>query len=92
MPRHDDEWDENEEDWDGENWDDTEADEPADEDDDTVPCPYCKKPVHEDAERCPHCESYISAEDTPPTHKPWWIIIGAAACLGVVYLWITARQ
>ena len=28
--------------------------------DDTVPCPYCGAAIHEEAERCPHCENYIS--------------------------------
>ena len=32
---------------------------------DTVPCPYCRAPIHEDAERCPKCENYISREDAP---------------------------
>jgi hypothetical protein len=45
--------------------------------------------VHEDTEWCPHCENYLSAEDAPPARKPWWIIIGAAACLLVVYFWVT---
>jgi hypothetical protein len=56
--------------------------------DDTIPCPYCKRQIHEDSPRCPHCEQYISAEDTPSTTKPWWLLIGVAACLYAVYRWI----
>ena len=57
-------------------------------DDDTIPCPYCKREIHEDSQRCPHCEQYISAEDAPPAAKPWWLLIGVAVCLYVVYRWI----
>jgi hypothetical protein len=76
---HDDDWDDDEVPWDG-----TDG-----EDDYTVPCPYCKRPIHEDAQRCPYCEHYISAEDSPPAWKPWWIIVGAVICLYIVYRWVT---
>jgi hypothetical protein len=56
--------------------------------DDTVPCPYCRKEIHEEAERCPYCENYISAEDAAPARKPWWIVLGAVLCLYIVYRWI----
>jgi predicted amidophosphoribosyltransferase len=40
----------------------------------TVPCPYCKAEILEDAERCPRCENYLSAEDAPAgSSKPLWI-------------------
>src|SRR5438445_5197050 len=52
----------------------------------TVPCPYCRRLIPEDAPRCPYCENYVSAEDTPPTaRKPCWIIIGALLVLYTVY-------
>ena len=70
-----------------EDWDNDPEDEDGDEDV-TVPCPYCGKQIHEEAERCPYCENYISAEDAPPARKPWWIIIGALLCLYAVYRWI----
>ncbi len=57
----------------------------------TVPCPYCRQPIPEDTPRCPYCANYISAEDAPPSRKPWWIIIGALGVLLVVYFWITRR-
>jgi hypothetical protein len=80
--RHDDDWDdENEED------DDILSDDGSD-DDYTIPCPYCKRPIHEDAQRCPYCEHYIFEEDAPPARKPWWIVIGAVVCLYIVYRWI----
>lgn len=67
----------------GDEWEDD-----AEGDDSTIECPYCRKEIHEDSERCPHCESYISREDMPASHKPWWIILGALAGLFVVYKWI----
>jgi hypothetical protein len=80
MPRwpvEDEEWDED---------DEPELDE--DEDEPTLPCPYCRREIHEDAQRCPYCESYISREDARPSRKPWWLVLGVFACLYVVYRWI----
>jgi hypothetical protein len=86
MPRHvvDDE------DWadDGDEW---EADAADDDDSDAegsiVSCPYCKRPIPEDTPRCPYCENYISEEDAPAPQKPWWLMIGAAVCLYIIYRW-----
>ena len=36
-----------------------------DDEEATVPCPYCRHPIHEDSPRCPACGNYISAEDAP---------------------------
>jgi hypothetical protein len=63
-------------------WPDDDDEEP------TIPCPHCRREILEDSERCPYCETYISKEDAPPARKPWWIIVGVAACLYVVYHWI----
>jgi uncharacterized paraquat-inducible protein A len=69
--------------------DDAESDDsPIDDDEETVPCPYCRRAVLEDAERCPYCEQYISQEDAPPTGKSWWIIVAAALCLFGTAWWI----
>ena len=87
MPR----WNQNDDDWDAESegdgledgdWPDEEDDEP------TMPCPYCGSEIHEEAQRCPHCENYLSTEDSPPSPKPWWLVLGAVACLYAVYRWI----
>jgi hypothetical protein len=56
----------------------------------TVPCPYCGQEMYEDSPRCPHCGQYISAEDAPQRHMPWWIILGVVLCLCVILLWIFA--
>ena len=54
----------------------------------TIPCPYCKRPIHEESQRCPYCGNYLSAEDVAPARKPWWIIVGVLLALYVVYRWI----
>ncbi len=54
----------------------------------TGPCPWCKAQIHEDAEQCPSCGKYLSAEDAPPQPKPLWIVIGVGLCLYAVYRWI----
>lgn len=76
--------DELEEDWDEDDEDQgwAEYDEAA-----TVECPSCGEEIYEDAQRCPHCGSYVSQEDAP-LRKPLWIVLGTAVCLYVVYRWI----
>jgi hypothetical protein len=91
MPRRTaigDEWEDDPDDeFDGD--DVRESDRDSDDDaSETVPCPYCRRPIHEDAERCPYCESYISREDAPPSRKPLWILLGVGLCLFAVYRWI----
>ena len=65
--------------------------EPDDDDDDdgdeTVPCPYCLRPVYEDAERCPGCGQYLARGDAPARH-PWWLVVGVLVCLAVVLRWV----
>jgi hypothetical protein len=60
-----------------------------DEDDGgTVPCPYCRKEIHEDSVRCPYCEQYISQEDAPTGPRPLWFVLGVVLTLLVVAYWI----
>lgn len=83
MPRNDSHLDDDSE-WDG--WYDDrpdEADEPA-----TAACPCCGREIAEEAERCPHCEQYVSLEDRRSEPKPWWVWLGVIVCLYVVYHWI----
>ena len=71
---------------------DREAPDPSDTDDedadesDTVPCPYCRRPVWEGAELCPHCKSYLSSEDAP-RRTNWHLAFGVVVCLALVVLW-----
>lgn len=91
MPKRvaaDDEWGDEEPEDDWSNGDDLEYVPDEGDDDPTMPCPHCQEPIFDEAERCPHCGKYISAEDAPPSRKAWWIILGAIFCLFAVYLWI----
>ena len=55
---------------------------------DTDPCPVCGKPVYEQAERCPHCGSYILEEDSTK-RQPLWIIVGTLLMLaGIIVVWV----
>ena len=83
---------------DGNGWDD--EGEPDEEP--TIPCPHCRRQIHEESQRCPYCENYISEEDTVQwfvldVHKSWtvlipartwWIIIGALLVFYLIYRWI----
>jgi hypothetical protein len=80
MPR----WEDTEPDWE-EDEDDGEYDD--DDEEPTISCPYCRREIHEDAQRCPYCEHYISNEDAP-VRKPWWLVFGVGICLYIVYRWI----
>lgn len=61
-----------------------------DDSDSTIPCPFCRREVHEDSPRCPYCENYISKEDQAAlaSAKPWWIVLGAVLGLIAAYRWI----
>ncbi|WP_435018363.1 zinc ribbon domain-containing protein [Tundrisphaera sp. TA3] len=72
---------------DDEDWEDDEGEAEAGKDDETIPCPHCRRPVYEDAEQCPHCRRYLSIEDAP-RRKPWWVVVGVGVCLVMVYRWI----
>jgi hypothetical protein len=69
-------------------WDEDESDEEevGEEDEDTIPCPHCHRAIYEDSVRCPYCELYISEEDSQPSRKSWWIILGAILCLAAMGL------
>lgn len=69
--------------------DDLDVDDWDDQDDEpTVPCPYCRREIFEDSVCCPHCGEYISEEDASPGRKPWWIIVGALLGLAAILVWI----
>jgi hypothetical protein len=59
-----------------------------DEDAPTVPCPYCRREIHEDANQCPYCGQYVSREDAPRQPKPWWLIVGVVVCLYLIWRWL----
>lgn len=56
----------------------------------TLPCPYCGLEMLEDSPRCPSCGQYISAEDSPASTKPGWVIATALVCLAIAFWWVFA--
>ena len=82
MPRHADDFDADDEF--GEDVEDgsDEGDSAVDDDDDaTIPCPFCKVEIWEDAPRCPACGNVLGGTDMPAPRRPWWVLITAAALL-----------
>jgi hypothetical protein len=67
---------------------DQEAGTGTDEATDTVPCPFCRAQVYDNAEWCPHCRNYLFYDGPPLREKPWWLIGGVVSCLVVVLYWI----
>lgn len=60
------------------------------DDDATIECPECGRPIYEDAERCPHCESYVVAGQAGDKPRPLWITITVLLCIYAMlhaYLW-----
>jgi hypothetical protein len=79
--------DEDEDDWDDDEADYGDAPE-DDEEEPTVPCPYCRREIREDSPSCPHCERYISEEHHATSGKPLGVIATALICLGVAIWWL----
>ena len=82
----DDDWDEEDDDIDRDDMSgvDGEDEEP------TVPCPYCRKEIFEDTPRCPYCERYVSSEDRQgraSERQPAWVIVTALVCLAMALAW-----
>ncbi|SIO42564.1 hypothetical protein SAMN05444166_4607 [Singulisphaera sp. GP187] len=67
--------------------DDSEYPDEPDDDDDTIPCPYCGLSVYEEAERCLYCGHYLSVEDAPRRY-PWWFVLGFLLSMVVVLGWV----
>jgi predicted nucleic acid-binding Zn ribbon protein len=63
---------------------DTDDDEPEVGD----PCPFCKKPIYEDADRCPYCGNFIASQ-SPTRSNSTWIIVCVIVCLiAVLIVWL----
>ena len=79
----------------GADLDDREDPDASDMDDDDdpplVPCPYCGREISEEAEVCPHCRNFISAEDAPRGRPRWVIVAGVVLCLLIVLIWVLAH-
>lgn len=60
----------------------------ADEAGETIPCPFCAKPVHEDADVCRRCGNYIGGVDAPRPHLPLFLWIGVILAALCVLTWV----
>ncbi|HEV2295653.1 MAG TPA: hypothetical protein VGR35_17530 [Tepidisphaeraceae bacterium] len=66
---------------------------PNDADDvgDFVPCPFCSRPVHEDADICPRCGNFIGSADAPPRRVPTLVWVGLILAGLCVLTWVFVR-
>jgi uncharacterized OB-fold protein len=54
----------------------------------TVPCPECGRLLYKEAQRCPHCASYVSLDDSG-NRKSGWLVAGIILCLIIILIdWI----
>ena len=69
-------------------WQDTNDgwDEP--DQDDFVACPVCGEPVYEDAQRCPHCEHYITPGTAALGGRPLWFRIAWLLAGLILVYWL----
>lgn len=71
---------------------DEDGDEYGDADDDgiepTVECPHCGSEMLEISHQCPICGEIPSREFRHTTSQPRWVVITAAACLGLLLWWL----
>ena len=56
-----------------------------DDEEPTIPCPFCKAEIWEDAPRCPACGNELGGADMPAPRRPWWVLITA---LLLLYLFV----
>lgn len=77
-------------------WDDDDPDGPqacdldADDDDETptVPCPNCRRPIPDFADRCPYCGDWIvQASGAPARRSPWVVVVAVLLIVAFLY-WI----
>jgi hypothetical protein len=61
----------------------------ADDVEETLPCPFCRRPVHEDADVCPHCGNFVGGTDAPPWRRvPVIVWVGVVLALLCVLVWV----
>lgn len=68
--------------------DESDEDYGDDEDAETVPCPHCGADVYENAEQCPRCGKYLSAEDAPPSRPRGWVAVMMVLALVAAVMWV----
>ncbi len=53
----------------------------------SIPCPFCKKPIHEDADVCPRCGNFVGGDDAPRPRVPLFVWIGVILAALCVLTW-----
>ena len=79
--------------WANHNLDDREFPDEDDGDDDdtdgespTRECPRCGADVYEDAEQCPQCQAWITADTSPWSGRSsWWVILGLLGTVALIW-------
>ncbi len=51
-----------------------------------VPCPFCRRSLHEDADVCPRCGNFIGGSDDPSRGRPLWVKVVLIVCLAAMVL------
>ena len=64
-------------------WDEMGSSDEDLDDDPTIPCRNCGRPVYDDAPQCPHCGEYgpDGGRGGPWSHKPRWLVRTAVALI-----------
>ncbi len=80
-------------DWDGDDPDapqerDVDPDE-RDDDTPTVPCPSCREPVYEFADRCPSCGEWIVPTGGDASRRnPAFVVFVVLIVVALLFLWV----
>jgi len=70
--------------------DDAESMDDSGDDDPTVPCPSCGRPLYDDAPACPACGMFVTAEDFRHDRRPMWVVATALLCVAMA-AWFALR-
>jgi len=61
-----------------------------DQDSETIDCPFCGEPIHEDTPRCPHCGMWV--EDLSPAWQRslgwFWPVMVALLVAVILVYWL----
>ena len=76
-----------------EDWEDPDpSDQDLDDDPEAVSCPFCRKPVSELADVCPHCGNFISHDALQSEKRSiWkWVIVAILVAMfsGIIYFFV----
>ena len=72
---------------DGSRDEDGQAGDDGGDDDGFEKCPRCGRLLFDEMVRCPRC-GYDDEVDEPRPTQPWWVKLGAFACLAMMVYWI----